>query len=275
MKFLIVLFLSTNLLAQTATKVVDKNADPVVAIVNNVKIYRSDLKAAIEQALMVPTNKKLTTEGILEFMINREVTINKAVKEKLDQDEYVKDRMNDVLFGAVISKDLDKQIGDIKVTDKEVEQYYKTNKEYRTSQILIRLEAIPKKEDVTKAYQVINTLYEQVKKEPGLFEGLAKQYSETAAAKQGGDMGFVPPTALMPEYFDAIKGKNVGFITAPVRTQYGYHVIKVTGVKDYKEIDMNLYKKIVFDIKREQVLENYFQSLRKSNSITIYKENLP
>ncbi len=275
MKFLIVLFLSTNLLAQTATKVVDKNADPVVAIVNNVKIYRSDLKAAIEQALMVPTNKKLTTEGILEFMINREVTINKAVKEKLDQDEYVKDRMNDVLFGAVISKDLDKQIGDIKVTDKEVEQYYKTNKEYRTSQILIRLEAIPKKEDVTKAYQVINTLYEQVKKEPGLFEGLAKQYSETAAAKQGGDMGFVPPTALMPEYFDAIKGNNVGFITAPVRTQYGYHVIKVTGVKDYKEIDMNLYKKIVFDIKREQVLENYFQSLRKSNSITIYKENLP
>lgn len=275
MKFFFLLILSTNLFAQTATKAADKNADPIVAVVNNVKIYRSDLKETIEQALLVPTNKKLTTEAILDFMINRQVTINKALKDNLDKDEYIKDRMNDVLFGAAISKDLDKQVSAIKVTDKDVEQYYKTNKEYRTSQILIRLEAIPPKEDVTKAFQVINTLYEQVKKEPAKFDDVAKQYSEIAAAKQGGDMGFLPPTALMPEYFEAIKGKNIGFITAPIRTQYGYHVIKITGIKDYKDIDPNLYKKIVFDIKREQILENYFQSLRKNNSITVYKENLP
>lgn len=275
MKFLILLFLSTTLFSQTTTKIDNTNSDPVVAVVNNIKILKSELKEAIEQTLLVPSHKKLSTEGILDFIINRQITINKAIKDNLDKDEYVKDRMNDVLFGAVISKDLDKQVSEIKVTDAEVEQYYKLNKEYRTSQILIRLEAMPKKEDVTKAYQVINTLYEKVKKEPALFESLAKQYSEIAAAAQGGDMGFLPPTAMMPEYFEAIKGKTVGFVSAPVRTQYGYHLVKITNVKDYKNIDPNLYKKIIFDIKREQILENYFQSLRKNNSITIYKENLP
>jgi parvulin-like peptidyl-prolyl isomerase len=274
MKFLAILFLSTIALAQN-DKTTTTNNDPVVAVVNNVKITKSDLKEAIEQALLVPTNKKLTTESVLDFLINRQVVINKAMKDKLDQDEYVKDRMNDVLFGAVISKDLDKQVSEIKVTDKDVEQYYKTNKEYRTSHILIRLEAMPKKEDVTKAYQVINTLYEQVKKDPKQFEALAKQYSEIAASNQGGDIGFLPPTSLMPEYFEAIKGKSVNFITPPVRTQYGYHIIKITGIKDFKEIDMNLYKKIVFDIKRDQILENYYQTVRKTNTITVYKENLP
>jgi parvulin-like peptidyl-prolyl isomerase len=275
MKLIVLLFITTNVMAQTTPATKNQDSDPVVAIINNVKITRSDLKEAIEQALLVPSNKKLTTEGILDFIINREVTINKALKDNLDKDEFVKDRMNDVLFGAVISKDLDKQVKEIKVTDKDVEQYYKTNKEYRTSQILIRLEAVPAKEDVTKAFQVINTLYEQVKKDPSAFDAVAKQYSEIAAANQGGDIGFLPPTALMPEYFEAIKGKSIGFITPPVRTQYGYHVIKITGIKDFKDIDLNLYKKIIFDIKRDQVLENYFQSLRKSNSITIYKENLP
>lgn len=275
MKFLFVLFLSTIVGAQTTPATTAAQADPVVAVVNNVKIYKSDLKDSIEQALLVPTHKKLTTEAILNFMINRQVVINKAVKDKLDQDEFVKERMNDVLFGAVISKDLDKQISEIKVTDLDVEQYYKTNKEYRTSHILIRLEAMPKKEDVTKAFQVVNTLYEQLKKAPAQFEALAKQYSEIAASSQGGDIGYLPPTSLMPEYFEAIKGKSVNFITPPVRTQYGYHIIKITGIKDLKAIEMNLYKKIVFDIKRDQVLENYYQSLRKSNTITIYKENLP
>lgn len=273
MKFFIVLLLSTTLMAQNTKNA--KDTDPVVAVVNNIKIYKSELKESIEQALLVPTHKKLTADAILNFMIDRQVIINKALKEKLDQDEFVKDRMNDVLFGAMISKDLDKNVSEIKVTDKEVEQYYKNNKEYRTSQILVRLEAMPKKEDVTKAFQVINTLYEQVKKDPTQFEALAKQYSEVAAAAQGGDMGFLPPTSLMPEYFDAIKGKSIGFITPPVRTQYGYHLVKVTGVKDLKNIDLNLYKKIIFDIKRDQVLENYYQAQRKNNSITIYKENLP
>ena len=269
MKFIIlVFFLISSTFAQS-------DSDPVVAIVNKTKIYKSDLKEALSNALLTPNHKKLSTESILDFLINRQVIINKALQDKLDQDEFVKDRMNDVLFGAAISKDLDKEVSGIKVSDKDVEQYYKNNKEYRTSHILIRLEAMPKKEDVTKAFQVISALYDQIKKDKSQFEPLAKQYSEIAASAQGGDIGFIPPTSLMPEYFEAINGKNIGFVTPPVRTQYGYHIIKITGIKEYKDIDINLYKKIIFDIKRDQILDNYYQAQRKKNSITIYKENLP
>lgn len=273
MKLLTVLFLSISMLCLAQTT--KESGDAVVAIVNNVKITKSELKEAINQALLTPSHKKLTADSILNFLINRRVTIDKALKEKLNQDTFVKERMNDVLFGAIISKDLDKEISQIKVTDADVEKYYKNNKEYRTSHILIRLEALPKKEDVSKAFQVVTTLYEQLKKDPNQFEALAKQYSEIAASNQGGDVGFLPPTSMMPEYFEAINGKNVGYISPPVRTQYGFHIVKVTGVKDFKSIDLNLYKKIIFDIKRDAILENYYTTLRKSSSITLFKENLP
>ena len=92
---------------------------------------------------------------------------------------------------------------------------------------------------------------------------------QTSAAPVGGDLGFQPPTRLAPEYFEAIKGQKVGFITKPVRTQMGFHVIKILGVKTYDQIDKNLYKKIIYDKKRDALIENYFKGLSKGADIKI------
>ncbi|MFL5783554.1 MAG: peptidylprolyl isomerase, partial [Bacteriovoracaceae bacterium] len=82
-------------------------------------------------------------------------------------------------------------------------------------------------------------------------------------------LGFQPPTRLAPEYFEAIKGKSVGSITPPVRTQMGYHIIKVLGVKSYDQIDKNLYKKIIYDKKRDAMIENYFAQLQKGADVKV------
>jgi parvulin-like peptidyl-prolyl isomerase len=79
---------------------------------------------------------------------------------------------------------------------------------------------------------------------------------------------------LAPEYFNSIKGKTPGYITPPVRTQFGYHVIKILGVKDYSDIDMTLYKKIVYDQKRDKIIDEYFRNIRSTAQIKINKETL-
>lgn len=79
---------------------------------------------------------------------------------------------------------------------------------------------------------------------------------------------------MAPEYFQAIKGKPNDFITPPVRTQFGYHIIKVLAKKDFDTINMGQYKKIVYDRKRDKVLEDYFTGLRKSADIKIQTKYL-
>ena len=79
---------------------------------------------------------------------------------------------------------------------------------------------------------------------------------------------------MAPEYFKAIKGKSKGFITPPVRTQYGYHIIKVLGVKKYEDIGTPAYNKFVYDRKRDKIIADYFAELRSKAKITILDDRL-
>jgi parvulin-like peptidyl-prolyl isomerase len=47
----------------------------------------------------------------------------------------------------------------------------------------------------------------------------------------------------------------------------GYHVIKILGVKSFDQIDKNLYKKIIYDKKRDAIIENYFANMAKGADI--------
>jgi parvulin-like peptidyl-prolyl isomerase len=79
---------------------------------------------------------------------------------------------------------------------------------------------------------------------------------------------------MAPEYFAAINGKDNGYITPPVRTQFGYHIIKVTGVKAFKSIEKPVYSKIVYDRKRDAIMEKYFQKIRSKAAIKVNKKYL-
>jgi parvulin-like peptidyl-prolyl isomerase len=121
---------------------------------------------------------------------------------------------------------------------------------------------------------LFRSIYQQIIKNPDSFATLANKFSQTSNAPVGGDLGFQPPTRLAPEYFQAIKGQKVGFVSKPVRTQMGFHVIKLIGIKDYEQIDKNLYKKIIYDNKRDQILANYFKNLQKAADIKINNQLL-
>ncbi len=251
-------------------------AEDIVATVNGENISLSELENYYRQSMLTISNKKITMESSLTELINRELGVQKAKKQNLIQDPVVRKKVDDLLFHAQVSKDLEAELLKIapQITDKDVEEYYKNNKEYRTSHILIRLRAFPTKEDVKSAYDQLITILNNVKNEPEKFDELASKYSQSSSAYNSGDLGFHPPSGYVPEFYEAIKGQNVGKIVGPVRTQYGVHLIKITGVKDFKDINKDVYKKILHDQKRDKVLADYFEKLRKSAEIKINKQYL-
>lgn len=239
----------------------------VVATVNGRSITKKQFEEYHLQNLKFVGQRKITKEVSLQDLINRELGIQKAKKTGLDKDPTVVAKQEDILYHAQISKDLEDEFKKITVTDEDVRKYYEDNKEYRTAHILYRLRAEPTPQDVKAAFSQSMDVYAQLEKSPEDFAKLANKFSQTSTAPVGGDLGFQPPTRLAPEYYEAIKGKKVGFISKPVRTQMGYHVIRILGIKSYDQIDKNLYKKIIYDKKRDALIENYFNNLAKGAEI--------
>jgi peptidyl-prolyl cis-trans isomerase C len=240
----------------------------VVATVNGTPITKKQFEEYHLQNLKFVGQRKITKEVSLQDMINRQLGIQKAKKSGIASDPVVIAKQEDILFHAQISKDLENEFKKINVSDDDVKNYYEKNKEYRTAHILYRLRAEPTPEEVKAAFTQSTEIYDILAKSPDEFAKYANKFSQTAAAPVGGDLGFQPPTRLAPEYFEAIKGQKVGFISRPVRTQMGYHIIKILGVKSYDQIDKNLYKKIIYDQKRDAMIENYFKGLSKDAKIT-------
>lgn len=246
----------------------------VVATVNGRNITKRQFDEYHLQNLKFVGQRKITKEVSLQDLINRELSIQKAKKTGLDKDPEVISKQEDILFHAQISKDLENEFKKITVSDDDVKKYYDKNKEYRTAHILYRLRAEPTPEEVKKALEQSLEVYTLLQKDPNSFTKYANKLSQTSNAPVGGDMGFQPPTRLAPEYNEAIQGQKVGFISKPVRTQMGYHIIKVLGVKTYDQIDKNLYKKIIYDTKRDAIIENYFKTLAKGAAIKTNPETL-
>ena len=246
----------------------------VVATVNGEKIYKKELDENFRQRMLFVNDKPASKDSVLDEIINRRLGIARAKKNKLNSNPIVKQKMEEVMYHAQISKDLEPLLKKISVTDSDVKNYYKSHPEYRSAHILFRVRATPEANETKAALEQAMKVKNTLKKNPSKFALLANKFSQSSTAPNGGDMGFQPASRLAPEYFQAINGKSPNYITSPVRTQFGYHIIKVLAVKDFKSINLAFYKKIVYDIKRDSILSKYFADLRKGANIKVEKSHL-
>ncbi|RID85084.1 foldase [Peribacillus asahii] len=118
----------------------------------------------------------------------------------------------------------------IKITDEEIKTYFEENKDslgqaeqVEASHILV--------EDKATAEKVLKKL-----KNGGDFAELAKEYStDEGSAANGGSLGYFGKGEMVAEFEDVAFKLEVGKISEPVKTEYGYHIIKVTNKKEAKE----------------------------------------
>ncbi len=136
---------------------------------------------------------------------------------------------------------LEKQ-GDLTVSEEDTKKYYEENKkryevkeQVRASHILIKVS--DKDDDAKKAAaeKKAKKVHKLATAKGADFAALAKEHSEGPTKSRGGDLSFFTRGRMVKAFEDAAFGMKVGQISAPVKTQFGWHIIKVVDKKEGKQ----------------------------------------
>lgn len=199
----------------------------VVAIIDGQEIYMIDVNDAI--ASLAPEYQQMPLESLyphlLERMVTRQLLANDAIRNELDKTEEFMSTLEGLLVQlherAAIATEIKKVVTD-ELVESAYQEYIKTlgeKLEYHARHILLKTE-----ED---ADMIIEKLMAG-----GDFVELAKEHSTGPSGPQGGDLGFFGPGQMVPEFQEATFAMKAGEYTKePVKTQFGYHVIKLEEVR--------------------------------------------
>ncbi len=258
--------------ADEAAESVKETRDDVVATVNGEEIFRKELdlrlgvykrmNQEVTRAVQIDVISRLAMKVLLnQFVEGQNIVVSDGeMQGRLEQIKYfLRSNPNDSekslgeiletqgsnigeLEGEIrrtlaLNKYLDQRVG-----DDEKSSYFESNigvfngEKVKLSHILIDTTKLKTDAELKTAKQKI----EEVKKEidnGADFAETAEKYSTCSSAKDGGDVGFYKKSGSLVEELDEVAfSMKVGEISEPVKTQFGYHIIKVTGKVEGKDV---------------------------------------
>ncbi len=241
--------------------------DDVVATVGTKKITVEEFTKKyndVKQQTINPPTKAL----FLEDLVRYELGVQEAEKRNLEKDPRVQEAIRQELYKGLLEKELGQRVQKIQVSEKEMESWYKNNPEIRTSHILIEFKPGATAAQEAEAKKRAQEIYEEVSKSKRPFEELVKLYSDDPLSKQaGGDVGWQSRVTLVPSYYDTALSMKVGEVKGLIETQFGFHIIKVTGRHSYENANKKQVRSAVFDEKRREIFNDFFAKLKKGYTV--------
>ncbi len=239
-----------------------EDANPVLAKVNGAEIRASDVALAEEElgpslAQMDPATKR---ENVLAFLIDMKIVSKEAEDKKIaDRDDF-KTRLafarNRLLMDNLLAVE-----GKAATTDENMKKVYEDaakqitgEQEVHARHILVETEDQAKKieEDLKKGAD---------------FAELAKKESKDPGASDGGDLGFFTKDQMVPEFSAAAFALEPGKISDPVKTQFGWHVIKVEEKRTRKAPDFEQVKPQIETYVVRKAQADYVAKLRQTAKV--------
>jgi peptidyl-prolyl cis-trans isomerase C len=239
-----------------------EEANPVLAKVNGAEIRANDVALAEEElgpslAQMDPATKK---ENVLSFLIDMKIVSKEAEDKKIaDRDDF-KTRLafarNRLLMDNLLAVE-----GKAATTDENMKKVYEDaakqitgEQEVHARHILVETEDQAKKveEDLKKGAD---------------FAELAKKESKDPGASDGGDLGFFTKDQMVPEFSAVAFALEPGKISDPVKTQFGWHVIKVEEKRTRKAPDFEQVKPQIETYVVRKAQADYVAKLRTAAKV--------
>lgn len=216
---------------------------------------------------------KMPKKDFLKNLIDLELSSQEAVRRGLDKDPKMLYDTKILLSQHLLEKEVYKKFEAIQISDRDLKKYFDTSPEIKASHILFKLDP---KADKAKEEDVRKKAEEILKKARAGedFSELAKKYSEGPSAKNGGDLDYFTRDSMVPEFSKvAFSLKKIGEISDLVRTKYGFHIIKLISIRDFKSADKRRLQNQVKAQKQKEIYERFFSALKKNAKVTIH-ENL-
>lgn len=211
----------------------DAGKDPVVAKVNGTEIHQSDLTVAEQEAGRIPPMSDAAKKDYLVQFMADILLVAKAAEDKAMADTEAFKKKLAFERKKLLMTDLMESVAKNAVTDEALQKVYDDaikqmgkKEEVHARHILIRAKADDKKagEEAKKKIEAIIAKL----KDGEDFEKLAKESTEDPSGKaNGGDLGYFTKDQMVPAFSKVAFDLKKGGISEPVKTQFGWHVIKV------------------------------------------------
>lgn len=202
----------------------------ILATVNGMPITDEEVDLFLEnlgprgQGYNNPEGRKV----VLDQLINNKLLLLDAKRNLLEADPVFKAELAKMRDNLLISFAAEKTFATVSVSDKDAEEYYEANKErfvaeesVNASHILVDTEA--------EALEILA----KINAGELSFEDAAAKHSKCPSKANGGNLGDFGRGQMVPEFDQKVFEMQVGEVTdAPVKTQFGYHLIKLISKKD-------------------------------------------
>lgn len=178
-------------------------------------------------------------------------------EEKIDETEEFKNVMENARKDILAQMAMTEVIKDVTVSEDEIQKYYEENAEEYTEKETVRARHILVSDEVQ-----CNKILEMIMSGEKSFEECAKEYSTCASSAAYGDLGTFGKGEVVKEFEDVAFAAELGVIYGPVKTDFGYHIIRV-------EEKRPAYLLPLVDVK-EEIAGN----VKKNKQSSVYNEKL-
>jgi peptidyl-prolyl cis-trans isomerase C len=236
--------------------------DKVLAKVNGVEIKESDVALAEEELApslqqMDPASRK---ENVLGFLIDLQIVAKAAEDKKIENTDDFKKRLaftrKRLMMDSLLAAE-----GKAATTEEAMKKVYEDASKQITSEVEVRARHIlVETEDEAKA------VVEELKKGADFAE-LAKKKSKDPGASDGGDLGFFTKDQMVPEFSAVAFALEPGKTSDPVKSQFGWHVIKVEEKRSRAAPPMDQVKGQIETYVTRKAQADYVAKLREAAKV--------
>ena len=263
-----------------------KNNNAVIASYDGGKITFSQfeeemLNKKFNGSLLAASKSKIKDrQRYLKKMVDREITDILIKKNQLDTLKVIRNAYKEGINGLGIRQLFKDSIESVVITDDMLKKAFEESAaEIKAQHILIKVENGNDKE----AKEKIEKIYKEAVKPGADFAKLARENSEGPSAPKGGDLGWFNKGKMVKPFENAAFALDKDAVSKPVKTNFGYHIIKVTdkrtnpNMKDFESSKESLKQNLSRTTKRAEIkkaADDFIAKLTKRYGVKIDSANV-
>lgn len=226
------------------------------------EITEKDLEAIISR---YPQDKRAYFDSemgrnqLLEQLVSFELMNKLGTEMELDKTDEYKSALEQMERDLLTQMTINKVLSDVTVTDADAEIFYNEHEEEFKTQ-----ETVSAKHILVDSEEKAKEIKEKISKGEMSFEEAAGQFSTCPSGQQGGDLGEFGRGMMVPEFEEAAFTLELNTVSEPVKTQFGYHLVK-TESKNEATVAK-------FEDVKEQIIGNLMQQAQQSKYAQLMKE---
>ena len=225
------------------------NGLKVAARVNGQPITEADIDAALVgmgakgERYNTPDGRKM----VLEQLINKKLFLADAAKNLYEYDPQFKAEFQKLKEDMLANFAIAKAVDGVRVTDEEAKKFFEENEKDLNSG-----ESVSASHILVDSEEKAKEIKAEIESGAVSFEDAARKYSSCPSSEQGGALGEFTRGQMVPEFDEACFSMKVGELRGPVKTQFGYHLIKLNDKKEatplkYEDIADQIKQKLLTD----------------------------